>query len=110
MLSFLFVTSHKYPTTNKLLFATNLLVEVFHRIKMPIVLGELLAGIIAGSFALGSLPFFDGKPLVRTLEIADYHFNCQDTLKLSFYDRNDNYLSVPSSICLFILPLDDKPP
>jgi Kef-type K+ transport system membrane component KefB len=38
--------------------------ELFHRIKMPIVLGELLAGIIVGPFALGSLPFFDGKPLV----------------------------------------------
>ena len=31
---------------------------------MPVVLGELLAGIIVGPFALGSLPFFDGKPLV----------------------------------------------
>src|SRR5919205_2881045 len=47
-----------------LLFAAKLLAELFHRIKMPIVLGELLAGIIVGPFALGSLPFFDGKPLV----------------------------------------------
>jgi Kef-type K+ transport system membrane component KefB len=47
-----------------LLFAAKLLAEVFHRIKIPIVLGELLAGIIVGPFALGSLPFFDGKPLV----------------------------------------------
>ena len=31
---------------------------------MPVVLGELLAGIIVGPFAFGSLPFFDGKPLV----------------------------------------------
>ena len=31
---------------------------------MPAVLGELLAGIIVGPFAIGSLPFFDGKPLV----------------------------------------------
>ena len=31
---------------------------------MPVVLGELLAGIIVGPFALGALPFFDGKPLV----------------------------------------------
>src|SRR5918912_2297905 len=38
--------------------------ELFHRIKMPIVLGELLAGIIVGPFALGGLPSFDGKPLV----------------------------------------------
>jgi Kef-type K+ transport system membrane component KefB len=47
-----------------LLFAAKLLAELFHRIKMPIVLGELLAGIIVGPFALGGLPFFDGKPLV----------------------------------------------
>jgi Kef-type K+ transport system membrane component KefB len=47
-----------------LLFAAKLMAELFHRIKMPIVLGELLAGIIVGPFALGSLPFFDGKPLV----------------------------------------------
>jgi Kef-type K+ transport system membrane component KefB len=47
-----------------LLFASKLFAEFFHRIKMPIVLGELLAGIVVGPFALGSLPFFDGKPLV----------------------------------------------
>ena len=47
-----------------LLFAAKLLAELFHRIKMPIVLGELLAGIIVGPFALGGFPFFDGKPLV----------------------------------------------
>jgi Na+:H+ antiporter len=47
-----------------LLFASRLFAEVFHRIKIPIVLGELLAGIIVGHFALGALPFFDGKPLV----------------------------------------------
>jgi Kef-type K+ transport system membrane component KefB len=47
-----------------LLFAAKLMAELFHRIKMPIVLGELLAGIIVGPFAIGSLPFFDGKPLV----------------------------------------------
>jgi Kef-type K+ transport system membrane component KefB len=47
-----------------LLFAAKLLAELFHRIKMPIVLGELLAGIIVGPFALGGLPFFDGKPMV----------------------------------------------
>ena len=47
-----------------LLFAAKLMAELFHRIKMPIVLGELLAGIIVGPFALGGLPFFDGKPIV----------------------------------------------
>lgn len=38
--------------------------ELFHRIKLPIVLGELLAGIIVGPFALGGLFLVDGKPLV----------------------------------------------
>jgi len=47
-----------------LLFASKLFAELFHRIKMPIVLGELLAGIVVGPFAIGGLPFFDGKPLV----------------------------------------------
>src|SRR5919198_5566443 len=47
-----------------LLFAAKLFAELFHRIKLPVVLGELLAGIIVGPFALGGLPFFDGKPLV----------------------------------------------
>jgi Kef-type K+ transport system membrane component KefB len=47
-----------------LLFTSKLFAEFFHRIKMPIVLGELLAGIVVGPFALGSFPFFDGKPLV----------------------------------------------
>ena len=32
--------------------------------KLPVVLGELLAGIIFGPFALGSRPLFDGKALV----------------------------------------------
>src|ERR671923_1807938 len=47
-----------------LLFAAKLFAELFHRIKMPIVLGELLAGIVVGPFALGSLPLFNGEPLV----------------------------------------------
>src|ERR671910_634671 len=47
-----------------LLFAAKLMAELFHRIKLPIVLGELLAGIIVGPFALGGLPIFNGAPLV----------------------------------------------
>ena len=38
--------------------------ELFHKLKLPIVLGELLAGIIVGPFALGSLPLINGEPLV----------------------------------------------
>jgi Kef-type K+ transport system membrane component KefB len=47
-----------------LLFAAKLMAELFHRVKLPIVLGELLAGIIVGPFALGSLPLINGEPLV----------------------------------------------
>ena len=47
-----------------LLFAAKLFAELFHRIKMPVVLGELLAGIVVGPFALGGLPIFNGDPLV----------------------------------------------
>ena len=47
-----------------LLFAAKLMAELFHRIKLPIVLGELLAGIIVGPFALGAVPLIDGEPLV----------------------------------------------
>ena len=31
---------------------------------MPVVLGELLAGIIVGPFALGAVPIFNGEPVV----------------------------------------------
>lgn len=47
-----------------LLFAAKLMAELFHRIKLPIVLGELLAGIIVGPFALGGLFLFEEEPLV----------------------------------------------
>ena len=47
-----------------LLFAAKLMAELFHKIKLPIVLGELLAGIIVGPFALGALPLVDGEALV----------------------------------------------
>lgn len=47
-----------------LLFAAKMMAELFHRIKLPIVLGELLAGIIVGPFVLGALPLVNGEPLV----------------------------------------------
>jgi Kef-type K+ transport system membrane component KefB len=47
-----------------LLFSAKVFAEVFQRLKMPVVLGELLAGIIVGPYALGGLPLFDGGPLV----------------------------------------------
>jgi Kef-type K+ transport system membrane component KefB len=47
-----------------LLFAAKIFAEIFNKLKLPTVLGELLAGIIVGPFALGSIPIFDGKPLI----------------------------------------------
>jgi len=47
-----------------LLFAAKIFAELFNKLRLPAVLGELVAGIIIGPFALGSLPIFDGKPLV----------------------------------------------
>jgi Kef-type K+ transport system membrane component KefB len=47
-----------------LLFAAKLMAELFHRIRLPVVLGELLAGIIVGPFAIGGLLLFNGEPLV----------------------------------------------
>jgi Kef-type K+ transport system membrane component KefB len=47
-----------------LLFAAKIFAEIFARLKLPIVLGELVGGIIAGPFALGGLLIFNGEPLV----------------------------------------------
>ena len=51
-----------------LLFAAKLMAELFLRLKLPIVLGELLAGMIVGPFALGGFFVVDGKAF---LEIND---------------------------------------
>ena len=48
-----------------LLVAAKLMAELFMRIKLPIVLGELLAGMIIGPFALGAFLVFDGEPLLQ---------------------------------------------
>ena len=55
---------HVLISLSVLLFAAKLFAELFNKIRLPSVLGELLAGIIIGPFALGSIPIFDGKPLV----------------------------------------------
>ncbi len=47
-----------------LLFAAKIFAEIFNKLRLPAVLGELIAGIIVGPFALGSIPIFEGKPLV----------------------------------------------
>ena len=48
-----------------LLFAAKLMAELFLRLKLPIVLGELLAGMIVGPFALGAFFIVDGKHLLQ---------------------------------------------
>ncbi|MGI0056529.1 MAG: cation:proton antiporter [Nitrosarchaeum sp.] len=48
-----------------LLFAAKLMAELFLRLKLPIVLGELLAGMIVGPFALGAFFVIDGQPLLK---------------------------------------------
>ena len=48
-----------------LLFAAKLMAELFLRLKLPIVLGELIAGMIVGPFALGGLQIMDGKQLLQ---------------------------------------------
>lgn len=48
-----------------LLFAAKLMAELFLRLKLPIVLGELLAGIIVGPFALGGFFVVDGKQILQ---------------------------------------------
>ncbi len=47
-----------------LLVAAKLMAELFLRIRLPIVLGELLAGMIIGPFALGAFLIYDGEPLL----------------------------------------------
>lgn len=47
-----------------LLFAAKIFAELFNKLRLPAVLGELLAGIIVGPFALSSILIYDGKPLV----------------------------------------------
>ena len=55
-----------------LLFSAKIFAEIFQRIKQPVVLGELLSGIIVGPYALGGLLIFDGQPLVVLDETVKY--------------------------------------
>jgi Kef-type K+ transport system membrane component KefB len=55
-----------------LLFAAKIFAELFARLKLPIVLGELVAGIIVGPFALGGLTLFNGEPLVVLDETVEH--------------------------------------
>lgn len=63
---------HVIISLGLLLFAAKLMAELFHRIKLPIVLGELLAGIIVGPFAFGGLYLVDEQPLVNLSETVKH--------------------------------------
>ena len=52
-----------------LLFAAKLMAELFLRLKLPIVLGELIAGMVIGPFALGA--YIVGSEGVPLLHIND---------------------------------------
>ena len=47
-----------------LLFAAKLMAELFLRLKLPIVLGELIAGMIVGPFAFGAFLIWDDQQLL----------------------------------------------
>lgn len=51
-----------------LLFAAKIMAELFVRIRLPIVVGELLAGMIIGPFAIGAFITFQGEHLVVLTE------------------------------------------
>jgi Kef-type K+ transport system membrane component KefB len=63
---------HVIISLSILLFSAKVFAEIFQRLKMPVVLGELLAGIIVGPYALGGLPLFDGGPLVALDETVKH--------------------------------------
>jgi Kef-type K+ transport system membrane component KefB len=53
-----------------LVFSAKVLGEIFSWHKLPSVLGELLAGIVLGPFALGSLIAINGTPLIEINDIV----------------------------------------
>jgi Kef-type K+ transport system membrane component KefB len=53
-----------------LVFSAKVLGEIFSWRKIPAVLGELLAGIILGPYALGSLIVVNGSPVIQINEIV----------------------------------------
>jgi Kef-type K+ transport system membrane component KefB len=53
-----------------LVFSAKVLGEVFSWRKIPSVLGELLAGMLLGPFALGSIIAINGAPLIEINEIV----------------------------------------
>jgi Kef-type K+ transport system membrane component KefB len=52
-----------------LIFSAKILGELFVRIKIPSVLGELFAGVLLGPYAFGSIIAIGGSPII---EINDF--------------------------------------
>jgi len=59
---------HTIISISLLLFTAKLFAEIFHRINIPIVVGQLIAGIVIGPFAVGGLILLDDKPIVEVNE------------------------------------------
>jgi Kef-type K+ transport system membrane component KefB len=55
---------HVVISLSVLLFAAKVFAGLFARIKLPILLGELVRGIIVGPFTLEGLLLFNGEPKV----------------------------------------------
>jgi Kef-type K+ transport system membrane component KefB len=53
-----------------LVFSAKVLGELFSRIKIPAVLGELTAGILLGPYAFGSIITIGGSPVIELNEIV----------------------------------------
>ena len=53
-----------------LVFSAKILGELFSGFKIPSVLGELLAGIVLGPYALGSIIVINGTPVIELNEIV----------------------------------------
>ncbi|MCW3999226.1 MAG: cation:proton antiporter [Candidatus Bathyarchaeota archaeon] len=53
-----------------LVFSAKVLGEVFAKIKIPAVLGELTAGMILGPYALGAILTVNGSPVIEINEIV----------------------------------------
>ncbi len=53
-----------------LVFSAKVIGEIFSWRKIPSVLGELLAGILLGPFAIGSIIMINGTPLIQINEIV----------------------------------------
>ena len=53
-----------------LVFSAKVLGELFSRIKIPSVLGELFAGVLLGPYAFGSVIAINGSPLIQINDIV----------------------------------------